>query len=128
MEIIITKHITGATVVKPKGRFDAFGAPGMRDQFNDLLSHNGTRFVVDLTETTFMDSAGMAVLVSMLKRTRYVNGDTKLVWPAQPAARRVLHLTRFDRVFDMAETVDEAIARFSTGSQFTPLVADHPLI
>ena len=122
MEIIVTKHITGTTVVKPKGRLDAFGAPSMRDQFNDLLNHHGARFVVDLTETTFLDSAGMAVLVSMLKRTRFVNGDTKLVWPAQPAARRVLHLTRFDRVFDMAETVDEAIDRFCSGPQFTPLV------
>jgi len=35
-----------------------------------------------------------------------------MVWPKQEAARRILHLTKFDRVFDMAETTEAALQRF----------------
>lgn len=112
MDILLTEFASGVTVVKPKGRFDAFNAPSMRERFDELLSNGNNKFVVDLSETTFLDSAGMAVLVSLLKRARYANGDTKLVWPIEPAAKRILHLTRFDRVFEMTETTDIALQKF----------------
>jgi anti-sigma B factor antagonist len=51
-------------------------------------------------------------LVSALKQARQQGGDVKLVWPREEAARRILRLTRFNRVFDLAETANEAIGRF----------------
>ncbi|MCB0210145.1 MAG: STAS domain-containing protein [Anaerolineae bacterium] len=112
MDLLLTEFATGVTVVKPKGRFDAFSAPSMRERFDELLGNGNNKFIVDLSETTFLDSAGMAVLVSLLKRARYANGDTKLVWPIEPAAKRILHLTRFDQVFEMNDTMDVALKRF----------------
>lgn len=112
MDILLTEFATGITIVRPKGRFDAFSAPSMRERFDELLSNGNNKFVVDLSETIFIDSAGMAVLVSLLKRARYANGDTKLVWPTEPAAKRILHLTRFDHVFEITETTDVALKMF----------------
>lgn len=112
MDVLLTEFATGITVVKPKGRFDASNAPALRSRFDELLHNGNNKFIVDLSEITFLDSAGMAVLVSLLKRARYANGDTKLVWPIEPATKRILHLTRFDHVFEITETTDVALKMF----------------
>jgi anti-anti-sigma factor len=50
-----------------------------------------------------MDSAGMAVLVSLLRRSRQAGGSVKLIWPRSEAVRRTLQLTQFDRIFEFVE-------------------------
>jgi anti-sigma B factor antagonist len=111
MDIKITQHKTIAEVTLT-GRFDAFNAGNLRDQLYALLDQGTSQFVLDLSQTPFLDSAAMAVLVSLLKRARQQKGDVKLVWPQQEAARRILNLTRFDRVFDMSETAAAALQTF----------------
>jgi anti-anti-sigma regulatory factor len=54
----------------------------------------------------------MAVLVNALKRARKSGGDVKLVWPQIEGARRILHLTKFDRIFEMATNADDATKLF----------------
>jgi anti-anti-sigma factor len=112
MNITITDHIIRTVVVTPHGRVDAFSSPELRERLDQLLADGANMFVIDLSDVPFLDSAGMAVLVSGLKRARHANGDVKLVWPKEEAARRILRLTRFDRVFSMADSVDAAISSF----------------
>lgn len=117
MDISITAYHVRIVVVNPQGRFDTFSAPAVREQLEMLFGAGVVNFVIDLSETLFMDSAGMAVLVSLLKRARQVGGDVKLIWPEQEAVRRTLNLTRFDRVFEMADTVEAAIGSFKISAQ-----------
>ena len=107
-----SEHIIRILVVTLKDRIDAFSAPQIREQLHAKLEAGQSLFVVDLSETPFLDSAGMAVLVSLLKGSRQAGGDVKLVWPQHEGASRILHLTKFDRVFEMADTVDEALQMF----------------
>ncbi len=112
MNIDVTEHIVRIVVVAPRDRVDAFTAPALRQHMDRLLAEGARYFVVDLSSVPFLDSAGMAVLVSLLKRARQADGDVKLVWPVAEAAKRVLRLTKFDRVFAMHETADTAIKDF----------------
>lgn len=112
MQIAVKEHIIRTVVVSTADRIDAFSAPELRERVGMLLSDGVGRLVIDLSQVPFLDSAGMAALVSALKQARQQGGDVKLVWPREEGARRILHLTRFDRVFDMTETSDEAIGRF----------------
>lgn len=109
MNVSVTEQVTRIATVAPEGRFDAFSSPGMREQFDQLLNQGVTHFIIDLSDTLFMDSAGMAVLVSLLKQARQRKGQVKLVWPKQEPVRRILNLTRFDRVFEMANSVEAAV-------------------
>lgn len=109
MELSITEHVVRIMVVRPASRVDAFNAPVLRERLERLLAEDVRHFVLDLSAVPFLDSAGMAVLVSVLKRARQVGGDVKLIWPREEAARRILRLTKFDRVFEMAETVQDAL-------------------
>ncbi len=117
MNISTTEHLARIIVVTLHGRFDVFSTPAARDQFETLLSEGVVNFVIDLSETIFMDSAGMAVLVTLLKRARQTGGDVKLIWPEKEAVQRILTLTRFDRVFDIAGTVEAAVGSFKILAQ-----------
>jgi anti-anti-sigma factor len=108
MEMIVTEHVVRVVVVAPQERIDALSGPQLRGRLHELLDDGVTNLVVDLTAVPFMDSAGMAVLVSALKRARTEGGDVRLVWPAAEGARRIINLTRLDRVFVMAESAGEA--------------------
>ncbi len=112
MDITVDEHIIRIVTVAPHGRIDAFNAATLRGRLDELLNEGVNRFVLDLSDVPFLDSAGMAVLISLLKRARQSGGDVKLVWPAEEAARRILRLTKFDRVFAMSETADMALNSF----------------
>lgn len=105
MEITVTELISRTVVVAPKERIDAFSAPQLRESLEALLADGVSQFIIDLSQTPFLDSSGMAVLVSLLKRARQAGGDVKLVKPASEAVQRILLLTRFDKVFDMLDSV-----------------------
>lgn len=109
MELEISEHVVRIAVVRPKDRIDAFTAPALRERLDALVAGGSRHYVIDLSVTPFMDSAGMAALVSLLKRARQAGGEVALVWPSDEAARRVLRLTKFDRVFPMFDDVQSAI-------------------
>jgi anti-anti-sigma factor len=113
MKINFTEHTIRILIVEIHEAIDAFNAPQLRERLEAYQDDGVTRFVLDLSETPFMDSAGMAVMVSLLKRARLAGGDVKLVSPKLEGAKRILHLTKFDRVFDMADDAQTARGMFT---------------
>jgi anti-anti-sigma factor len=109
MEITVHNHIIQIAVVTTDTRFDVTTAPKLRERLDALVAEGANRFVIDLSAVPFIDSVGMAVLVSLLKKVRIAEGDVILVWPSAEAARRILRLTKFDRVFPMANDVKSAL-------------------
>lgn len=112
MIVDVSEQLIRIVTVAPRDRIDAMSAPDLRKQLQTYLDEGVSHFVIDLATVPFLDSAGMAVLVSVLKRARMAGGDVKLVWPQLEAARRILHLTKFDRVFSMAEGAEQARQSF----------------
>lgn len=112
MEHAVREHVLRIIIVAPTGRIDAFSVQPWRDRFEQHLAAGETHFVIDLSDVTFLDSAGMAALVSLLKRSREAGGDVRLVWPVAEGARRILDLTKLDRVFRMASSVEETLPQF----------------
>lgn len=103
MKIVVQEQIQRTVTVAPQDRLDAFSAPALRSQLDELAASGVQNFIIDLSGTPFMDSAGMAVLVSLLRRCRQSGGSVKLVWPRAEAVRRTLQLTQFDRIFEFIE-------------------------
>jgi anti-sigma B factor antagonist len=80
--------------------------------------------VLNGAEVTFLDSAGVGVLVRLLHRTRRASGDLKLCCLPRRVAD-VLRITRLAGVFGVHATEDDAIAAFYRPS--TPEEARQPL-
>ena len=110
--MVIQEQNIRVFIITLQEKIDAFAAPALREQIEGLLQTGISHFVIDLTSVPFFDSAGMAVFVSALKKARLAGGDVKLVWPEKEAARRIIHLTKFDRVFEMANSAEEAKRAF----------------
>jgi anti-sigma B factor antagonist len=86
-----------ATVVHPGGEVDVFTAPLLR------------KLVVDLSEVSFLDSTGLAVLVGVWQRLRYHEGSFALAG-ANPRISQVLHTTRLAQPLRLHDTLEEALA------------------
>lgn len=112
MDIQVTEHVVRVSVVTLKGRLDINNATDLRAKLQELLNQSVYNFVVDLAEVTFMDSAIMAALISLLKNARLKEGDVAIVSPRDEGARRIFHLTKFDRVFIMTGTLADALKVF----------------
>lgn len=91
------------TTVVFTGRFDAVEAMAARARMAEPDITAAPHLVLDLGDVTFLDSAGLAVLVRA-RQDRLRDGRTiALVRPASEAARRVLRLTQFDQIFTMLD-------------------------
>jgi anti-anti-sigma factor len=103
-------------VIALKNRIDAFTVPELKVQFEAYGEEASQHFIVDLTDVEFLDSAGLALLVKLLKQARGKQGDVVLVWSKVDAANRILKLTQFDKVFHTVNYVDEGHAYFQMPS------------
>lgn len=99
-------------ILTHEGRLDAMRSAAARQQADELLADGAKNFLVDLSQVTFMDSAGVAVLVNLLKKTRLAGGEVKLIRPSDPIAFRILRLTKFDQVFEIFDSVETALKSF----------------
>lgn len=113
MQLTIREHVIRIQIITIEGRLEAFTLAPLKEEQNKLIDAGHHHFVVDLSQATFMDSAGMSTLVSLLKRARQAGGDVVLVKQTDEAAYRILTLTRFDQVFAMADDAESALKLFS---------------
>ncbi|MDH3981616.1 MAG: STAS domain-containing protein [Kiritimatiellaceae bacterium] len=99
--VLVSKALTAATV----------------DSFRSQLSswqeaeREVKNFVVDLKQVDFMDSAGLGSLIAVLKRISERGGDMKIA-NLQKKPRMVFEITRAYKVFEIYETVEDAIRAF----------------
>ena len=97
----------GVGVVSPKGRLTMASARQMREILTDLVSQGTTRIVVDMQETSFLDSSGLGALIAGLKSARQAGGDLRIARPTT-AVMTVFTLTNLDKVLRPRDSVDEA--------------------
>jgi anti-sigma B factor antagonist len=100
----------GVSVVVLRGELDLAAAPVLRARVDEAASARA--LVIDLGETTFIDSA---VLKELLRaRAELAANDVRLVLAAvPPPVRRLLDLTRTSELFEDAPDAETAIKRLS---------------
>ena len=114
---------TDATGIRPdpgrRRRRHAGGGRARRDrplhrpraQDRARRGHRGgkSRIVVDLEETTFLDSTALGVLIGTVKRLRSRDGRLTIVNVDQNIAK-TFEITGLDQIFTIRATRDEALA------------------
>jgi anti-sigma B factor antagonist len=94
-------------VVVPRGRLTMVSARRLREIFGESVSNGHHRIVVDMAETTFLDSSGLGAIIAGLKAARQAGGDLRIARPT-PAVLSVFELTNLDKVLRPRESVAEA--------------------
>lgn len=96
-----------ATVLTVAGEVDLATAPALENAIDSTLGGKPAALVIDLSEVSFLASAGMAALVGAHQRA----GGTRIAVVADgPATSRQLRMTNLDQVFALHPTLDEALA------------------
>ena len=94
----------------PVDELDAGNAPEFKHDIAPLLQAND-RLVLDLSRLRFVDSSGLGAILSCLRQLSAKNGDLKLCGLSKQV-RGAFELVRMHRVFDIAETREEAVHAF----------------
>jgi anti-sigma B factor antagonist len=96
-------------VVGVPGEVDVTNSDGLRDVLLDALNAGAPALVVDMTRTTFCDSAGITALARAARRATANESAMRLAVTA-PAVLRVLNLVGIDRLIDVYPSVPDALA------------------
>ena len=102
---------TGVQILELEGRFDAFETPQVKAWIEAHVGVNANRLVINLRGVNFIDSVGLAALVSGMKRCRGTRGDLYLCCLSQ-SAQTIFALTRLDQAFHIFESDTDAVAAF----------------
>ena len=96
-------------VVTAAGEIDLTNAGSLRDALLSALNAGALGLVVDLTATTFLDSAGVAALVRAWRRAGAMEATVRLA-VSSPAVLRVLDLVGINQLIEVHPSVAEAVA------------------
>ena len=96
-------------VVAVRGEIDLFTAPELKQKLTDAIESGKNRIVVDLSDTTFLDSTALGVLIGAVKRLRSREGALVIVNVDQNIAK-TFEITGLDQIFTILATREAAIA------------------
>lgn len=96
-------------VVKMPAEIDLTNADAMREALLSVLNQSAVGLVVDMTATTFCDSAGITALARAARRAAATGATIRLVATAAPVLR-VFSLVGIDQLINIHPTVDAALA------------------
>ena len=116
-EVKTDKVDDGTYVISLTGEVDLYTAPEFKQQLLDVIGEGGKDVVVDFSDTTFIDSTTLGVLVGGVKRLRAQDGRLSLVCSDRNITK-IFEITGLDRVFTIYPTRDEALAK--TGASSPP--------
>ncbi len=105
-----------AYVIALAGEVDLYTAPEFKQQLLDVISQGGREVVVDFTDTTFIDSTTLGVLVGGVKRLRSNDGQLSLVCSDRNITK-IFEITGLDRVFTIYPTREEAVSQLRTSGE-----------
>jgi anti-sigma B factor antagonist len=103
-------------VVAVAGEIDLFTAPELKAVLSEAVEAGRTRIVVDLTETTFLDSTALGVLIGAVKRLRSRDGVLTIVNTDANIAK-TFEITGLDQIFTIRPTRDEAIRALDASNE-----------
>jgi anti-sigma B factor antagonist len=98
-----------AYVISLAGEVDLYTAPEFKQQLLEVIGQGGKQVIVDFSNTTFIDSTTLGVLVGGVKRLRTNEGQLSLVCSDRNITK-IFEITGLDRVFTIYPTRNEAVA------------------
>ena len=100
-------------VISLDGTLNARSADQVKESFREVAGKGMHQVVLDLGDVRFIDSSGLAALVSGLKTLNEHDGSLKLA-SLQSHADLLFKLTMFDKVFEIYDDVDSAVESFGS--------------
>ena len=102
-------HQHHPNVLPLEGDIDLHVSPLVTEALNAVIKKKPERIVIDLSRATYIDSAGIAVLILAMQEVEAYGGKFFLSGVQEPI-RSILETSRLDRTFRISPNVDAALA------------------
>ena len=110
LELKIDRSGDVTIVTLPGENLDTSNAAAFKQAMAPILETN-RQVVFDLCNVEFVDSSGLGSILSCLRLLNAAGGDLKLCHMRKPV-RVLFELVRMHRVFEISETLDDAVKAF----------------
>lgn len=113
---IAQKETNGVTVLTLSGRVTLGDESNkLRTLFKEVLAKGKNRLVVDLADVGYIDSAGLGTLVAGYTTASSQGAGIKLA-NLTKKFREQLNITKLVTIFDVYDSVEDAVKSFASGS------------
>lgn len=89
------------------GEVDVYTAPRLKEELVSAIEDGCVNLIVDLEKVGFIDSSGLGVLVSALRRARERDGVVRIVC-TRDNILKIFRITGLDKVFPVFSDAEEA--------------------
>lgn len=102
-------------VVSVAGEIDLFTAPDFKRHVATPIDTGVSHVIVDLTQTTFIDSSSLGVLIGAHRRLKLRGGSLTIVCDNEAIAK-TFRITGLDGVFTLVGKLDDAVNGDAVGA------------
>lgn len=102
------KDPKGVLVVEVDGQLIVGNRQEFKQKILDALESGERKFLVDFTQTGYIDSSGLGVLVSLSKKIRDEGGELRLAGLNEDL-RTLFELTKLDTLFAISDSAADAL-------------------
>jgi anti-anti-sigma factor len=102
-------------LVRVHGEIDLSNAHEVSSAIGTVMGQETRWLVVDLSEITYLDSSGIALLLRLAERLQTRRRQLHLVVPRGSPVRRVLVFTGLPRVIPVEARLEDALAQCDSG-------------
>ncbi len=96
-------------VLPLEGEIDLHVSPRIATSLNQMIATKPKQLVVDMSQVSYIDSSGLAVLIEGMQNVAAYGGKFSLA-ALQEGVRPIFEIARLDQVFQIYPTVDAALA------------------
>lgn len=105
------EHINDVTLLRYSGKLDALSAPLITERILAQIAGGRVKFIADFSAVDYTCSAGLRMLLRILKETRERNGDIRLA-AAPPNLRKLLDLSGFSAILQIFDNRELALESY----------------
>ena len=101
-----------AYIVTVVGRVDSSNANQLDQTLAQLIDDGHNKLVLELTEVSYMSSAGLRAIVSALRSAKKKRGDVRIAAPSERVSE-VFSLAGLNPLFQTLDDVETAVSSFN---------------
>ena len=95
-------------LITPGKEIEVYNIAEIKESIFEILERGNKKIIINLEMVEYIDSSGLGVLVTVLKRVRNLEGKLILLNP-RSVVKQILGLTNLDKVFSIEGSIESAV-------------------
>ncbi len=98
-------------VIYLEGRLDVHKSLEVEQEINDMIEKGEYKLLFNLKDLSYLSSSGLRVFIATLRKLKENNGMLKIS-EIQANVAKIFKIVEFDDIFEMYNSMDEALQSF----------------